>query len=337
MPNSIAVLILNYNGKVHLGVCLSSVLDQIEPNDEVYLVDNGSIDGSVQYVEEQYPEVKVIKFETNLGFALAYNKAVALVPQEIVLFLNNDVEVDRDWLAQLRMALQRSPGGIAICGSKILLYDNRHIVNHAGGVLTVIGGGIDLDFMKNDEETAREAQFAGCVSGASMIVSRQVFLALGGFDPDFFAYFEDVDLCWRAWLAGYMVQFIPSSRVYHKLSSTMGPHLTPERIFLGQKNRLQAMVKNLELWNALVGLFASGIYTTIRLTRLLCVGKHTAALAILRGDWWFLLHLRSIITKRAQIQQGRKISDDFLLERGLMVRLVHGVKEFARLNRLRGA
>src|SRR3972149_11533470 len=118
MPNSIAVLILNYNGKVHLGVCLSSVLDQIEPNDEVYLVDNGSIDGSVQYVEEQYPEVKVIKFETNLGFALEYNKAVALVPQEIVLFLNNDVEVDRDWLLLGGISFPTIPRGAAIFGGE---------------------------------------------------------------------------------------------------------------------------------------------------------------------------------------------------------------------------
>ena len=89
-------------------------------------------------------------------------------------------------------------------------------------MLASIGSGIDLDFMKPDNPDVCRKRFVGCVSGASMMMPRSVFLRLGGFDPDFFAYFEDVDLCWRAWLTGFRVMFRPTSRVYHKLSATMG-------------------------------------------------------------------------------------------------------------------
>ena len=327
---SIAILILNHDGKSHLDTCLSSVLEQVNENDHVYLVDNGSTDGSVGHVAKYYPRVRIIEFETNLGFALAYNRAVAVLSEEVILFLNNDVEVDRGWLGQLKVAVHGSPSR-AILGSKILLYNNRGVINHAGGSLTLIGGGIDLDFMNRERRRTEETRFVGCVSGASMMIPRRVFLDLGGFDSDFFAYFEDVDLCWRAWLAGYRVLFQPSSRVYHKLSSTMGPRLTPERVFLGEKNRLQTVLKNLELPNAVAGLFSLAVFNTIRLTHFLSSRKPKTALAILRGDWWVFAHLPTIISKRSHIQQRRKIGDRFLLKYGLMIGLADGVREFIRL------
>jgi GT2 family glycosyltransferase len=333
MGNSVAVLVLNCNGKKHLDACLSSVLDQIESNDHVYLIDNGSTDGSVDYVTKRYPQVSTIRFESNLGFALAYNRAVALVPEPIVLFLNNDVEVGEYWLASLKQGVEMS-NPMIVCGSKILLYINRNIINHAGGLLTITGSGIDLDFMTEDAWRTDKARYVGCVSGASMIVPRKLFLDLGGFDPDFFAYFEDVDFCWRVWLAGHRVLLVPDSEVYHKLSSTMGPHLTPERVFLGEKNRLQALLKNLDLRRTILGIFVSGGYTIARLMLLLFNQKPAAALAILRGDRWVLLHLPRIVRKRIQIQRTRRTSDAFLLKNGMMASLTGGMKEFSRLNRL---
>jgi GT2 family glycosyltransferase len=336
MRDSIAILILNYDGKAHLDVCLSSVLSQVGSKDHVYLVDNGSIDGSVDFVRERYPQVKLIKFETNLGFATAYNRAVALVPEGILLFLNNDVEVDKAWLAPFELALRNSEHA-SIYGSKILLYTDRSVINHAGGLLTITGAGIDLEFMKKEEPRSEKACFVGCVSGASMLVPRRLFLDLGGFDPDFFAYFEDVDFCWRAWLAGYKVMFLPSSRVYHKLSSTMGPRLTARRVFLGEKNRLQVMLKNLEFQNALVGLLTSSVYNIMRLAHLLWMGKPRAARAVLRGDLWALRNLSSIIVKRGLIQQKRKVSDQFLMRHGLMLGIIDGIREFKRLTKLLNA
>jgi hypothetical protein len=301
----------------------------------VYLVDNGSIDGSVQFVGRHYPTVKVIRFERNLGFAEGYNRAVASIEEEHVVFLNNDVEVEGSWLAELKLGLETSTDRLAACGSKILFYDNRSLVNHAGGMLAPIGSGIDLGFMMPDKPDGCRQRFVGCVSGASMIMPRLVFLRLGGFDADFFAYFEDVDLCWRAWLAGYRVAFRPSSRVYHKLSATMGPFQKPERLFFGERNRLLCMLKNLEMRNLIVAVFVSFFYTLYRILGFLRSSKPMAALAILRGNLWVLTHLPLIVTKRRQVQEGRQIPDAFLVAHRLMTPFMEGFREFARLAALR--
>jgi cellulose synthase/poly-beta-1,6-N-acetylglucosamine synthase-like glycosyltransferase len=164
---------------------------------------------------------------------------------------------------------------------------------------------------------------------------RSVFLELGGFDTDFFAYFEDVDLSWRAWLAGYRVVYRPSSRVYHKLSATMGPFLKPERIFLGERNRLQCMLKNLDVWNLIVAMLVACLYTLYRLFVFLRSRRPMVVLAILRGDWWVLAHLPRIVAKRRRIQQRRQVPDAFLVAHGLMLSFTEGLMEFSRLAPLR--
>jgi GT2 family glycosyltransferase len=334
-PQQVAILVLNHNGKVHLDRCLRSVLAQAEPNDHVYLVDNGSVDGSVDYVKRHYPAVKLIRFNRNLGFASAYNHAVASITEQLVVFLNNDVEVDESWLVELKSAAEKSPGDLAACGSKILFYDNRSVVNHAGGMLVPIGGGIDVGFMEIDKEQSGRQCSVGCVSGASMMAPRSVFMKLGGFDPDFFAYFEDVDYCWRAWLSGYRVIHVPTSRVYHKLSATMGPILKPERIFLGERNRLQSMLKNLNLGNVMVGLIASLFYDLARIVTFLESDRAHVVTAVLRANWWTVRHLSRIVVKRRDVQTRRRISDSFLVRHGLMVSFTDGIKEFQRLTALR--
>jgi GT2 family glycosyltransferase len=223
---------------------------------------------------------------------------------------------------------------VAVCGSKILFYHDRRLVNHAGGKLASIGGGIDRDFMKYDKHEEQEKQYVGCVSGASMIVPRSVFLSLGGFDPDFFAYFEDVDFCWRAWLVGLRVLYVPSSIMYHKFSATMGPLLTPERVFLGEKNRLQTMIENLELRGLVPAALVSSAYLLSRIVGFLAQRRLTVVLAILRGNWWVLSHLPRIVTKRRRVQKSRQLRDSYFVTHDLMTSFLEGFREFARLRRL---
>ena len=301
------------------------------------MVDNGSTDGSCEYVRERYSTVKVLPLGRNLGFAEAYNRAVATINEDAVVFLNNDVEVDSGWLAELKSGLQRlqHAGRVGACGSKILFYHDRGLINHAGGKFLPIGGGMDLEFMRRDDPRKPAWLFAGCVSGASMIMPRLLFLKLGGFDPDFFAYFEDVDLCWRAWLSGCYVLLTASSRVYHKLGATTGAFLKPERLYLDERNRLQSMLKNLQRRNLIVGLLVSALYNLTRFMGFLRSRKPEAVVAILSGDMWVLAHLPRVIAKRSRVQQARQVSDGFLIRHGLMASLTEGVREFGRLAILR--
>jgi len=334
-PPTIAILVLNYNGKSLLDSCLGSVLAQTGPEERVYLVDNGSTDGSCEYVAEHYGAVGIIRFDRNLGFAEAYNRAVTSIDEDVVVFLNNDVQVQSNWLSQLKSTLKRYTHSVAAYGSKILLYDNPRLVNHAGGRMTPIGGGIDVDFMKPDVGAADEPQFAGCVSGASMTVPRSLFLRLGGFDADFFAYFEDADYCWRAWLGGYQVLYVPSSRVHHKLSATMGHYLKPQRLFFGERNRVQTVLKNLEFKNAIAGYLVSCLYDLRRVMEFPRPREPACALAIIRANLWVLTHLPTIILKRRQIQRSRRVTDAFLVKHRLMTSLTEGLREFYRLSVLR--
>jgi len=333
-PRAVAILVLNYNGKIHLDDCFRSVLAQVGPRDQAYLVDNGSADGSIEYVKEHYPAVKLICFERNLGFAEAYNRAVTSIGEELVVFLNNDVQVEKGWLMELKSVFEKSNDRVAACGSKILFYNSRGLVNHAGGKLTRIGGGIDLGFMTRSIQEEYHERCVGCVSGASMIVPRSVFLSLGGFDPDFFAYFEDVDYCWRAWLFGFRVLYVPPSIMYHKFSATMGPLLKPERVFLGEKNRLQTMLENLELRNLVAAVVVSSAYLVSRVVFFLAQRRLAVALAILRGNWWVLRHFPRIVVKRRRVQRSRRIRDNFFVPHRLMALFLEGFREFARLRRL---
>jgi GT2 family glycosyltransferase len=185
---------------------------------------------------------------------------------------------------------------------------------------------------KKREEHSKE--YVGCVSGASMIVPRIVFLSLGGFDPDFFAYFEDVDFCWRAWLVGLRVLYAPSSIMYHKFSATMGPLLRPERVFLGEKNRLQTMIENLEFRTLVAGALVSSAYLLSRVVVFLAQRRLTVALALIRGNWWVLRHLPRIVWKRRRVQRSRRLRDSFFVNHGLMASFLEGFEEFARLRRL---
>ncbi len=335
MPTSAAILVLNFNGKSHLKSCFESILRETRPQDSVYLVDNGSSDGSAEYVRENFPRVRLIRFDRNLGFAEAYNRASTLVNDDLLVFVNNDVEVGKNWLGALLQPFSDESKAPAVTGSKILFYHDRGLVNHGGGRLVPVGGGIDVDFLERDKGRPSKPQFAGRVSGASMSVRSSVFRELGGFDSDFFAYFEDVDFCWRAWLSGYQVIVTPESRLFHKFSATMGPLLNSKRVFLGERNRIQCMLKNLESRNIVLGLFTSFAYTFLRIFDFLRSHRYRPLLAALSGNWWNLTNLRRTIAKRRLVQRHRKIPDRFLFEHGLMISYIDGLVEFIRLASLR--
>ena len=326
----VAVLVLNFNGKRYLENCFSSLRSQSYPRYDVYLVDNASSDDSIEYVRRNFPFVKVIALDKNYGFAEAYNKAIQAVDYRYIALLNNDTRVDFDWLRELVKAILIDDGIVA-CGSKILLERDTKRLNHAGGKLTPLGGGFDIGLLEEDSDLYSRMRYVGCVCGASMLIKRDAFSMIGGFDPDFFAYFEDVDFCWRAWLYGLKILYVPSSVVYHRFGGTWDSKISPKRMFLGERNRLLTAFKNLNRSNLVKALAISIFFNAARIISLLRAGRYESAVSILLGDRWVVKNLRAVLCKRGTVQSRRVLSDEFLVERDLIASLWGGFSEFQRL------
>ncbi len=315
---NVAVLVINYNGKKYLDSCLKSLQSQTYKDFEVYLIDNGSSDGSVEYVRRNFPEVKIIKFDTNLGFAKAYNIAVNMVETKYVVFLNNDTIVDKEWLKNLYDEIVKDENIFAV-GSKILLMDDKNRLHNAGSKIAPWGGGYDIGFLDYDRKCYNVKREVGAVCGASMIVRRDLFQKIGGFDDSFFAYFEDVDLCWRAWIYGYKVIYNPKSIVYHKLGGTWGRFENPRKIYFSTRNRLFTLIKNFKsLSDILKGILLSLPLDFLRVMFSLRNGNGHISYAILKAYYNVISHLRDLFKKRREIQHNRVISDDYLKKKGLI-------------------
>jgi hypothetical protein len=330
----VAVLVINYNGKHFLKACLESLEKQTYKNYQVYIVDNASADGSIEYVKQHFPWVKTIVFSENLGFAKAYNEATRMINADYAVFLNNDTKVDSDWLSELVKSALDDESVVAV-GSKILFYARPDILQHAGAKITPTGGGMDIGQCESDDEKYNKRGFVGAVCGAAMLVRKDEFLRLGGFDDDFFAYFEDTDFCWRAWLHGYKVIYVPTSVVYHKFGGSWGPLESPRRIFLAQKNQAMSMIKNFELKNLVQGLILLLAYSGVKALVFLRHKSYRSVFAMISASHWVLQNLRKVVYKRFVVQNSRILSDKSLKDKGLITGLKESILEFLRLQRLR--
>ncbi len=241
---SVTVIVLNYNGLEHLGPCFRSLTDLDYPAEqlELMLVDNGSTDGSVDWMRAHFPTVQVVETGRNLGFAGGNNAGVRAAHGEFVTLLNNDMRVAPDWLSEILRPFGRD-SDIAAVAAKVLSWDGKRIdFAHAAmnfyGYSYQVGHG-DPDDGQYDQE--RALLFA---NGASVAFRREVFLSVGGFDADYFAYYEDVDLGWRLWLLGYKVWFAPRAVCYHRHHGT-SRRLADEKIrLLYERNALYTLIKN---------------------------------------------------------------------------------------------
>lgn len=224
--------------------CLDSLRDIDFPRDqfEVIVVDNGSIDGSRELLRDRYPSVRVIENDENLGYARANNQAAAASLAKYMAFLNNDTRVDRRWLTELVAALD-SRSSVAAVGSLILNWRGRKI-DFATSAMSPFGEGFQVGFRRPVREAPRDPQERLFVNGAGMLVRRELFIDVGGFDERYFAYYEDVDLGWRLWVLGWEVMLIPSSRVYHRHNASQRSLDRGKLEVLFARNALMSVVKN---------------------------------------------------------------------------------------------
>jgi GT2 family glycosyltransferase len=246
-----AIVILNWNGISFLKMFLGNVASKsVSENTEIYVADNGSTDGSCEWIEENYKEVKVIRFDKNHGFAGGYNLALELIDAEYFVLINSDVEVTDGWLLPMISYMDNHPD-VASCQPKILSYNNRDFFEYAGAA----GGFIDkfgypfcrgriLNCIEKDEGQYDSPADIFWSTGACMAVRSKAWEKCNGFDSDFFAHMEEIDLCWRFHRAGYRVSFIPQSKVFHFGGGAL-PYNSPYKTYLNFRNSLYLIYKNL--------------------------------------------------------------------------------------------
>lgn len=332
----VSVIIVNYNGKEYLETCLRSLQSLDYPSDklEIIVVDNSSSDGSVKYIRETFPEVVLLLLDNNYGFCAPCNDGALLATGEYLIFLNNDTEVTAGWLkALLQPALEDSE--VVSCASKMLYYDRRDMVNTAGGKLTIIGGGFYRGYGDRDGPLYNQPGYTGFGCAAGVLVRKDFFLSIGGFDEDHFAACEEHDLGWKAWLYGYKVAYAPGAVMYHRESATFGTrsNAAVRKVFLNTRNRLFNIIKNLDTGNMLRGLLVSACFNFYRSCSYLFGGRFAAVWAIICGQFSFLTYLDRMLKKRKIVQTRRKRSDAELYHLGVVATLRESLAEekFLRL------
>ncbi|MFN0206122.1 MAG: glycosyltransferase family 2 protein [Planctomycetota bacterium] len=249
--STVSIVLPNFNGKQHLDACLRSLADLDYPKDKIriIIVDNGSVDGSVAYLRSAHRNVEVLENGENLGFSAACNLGARLGRNsDIVVFLNNDMRVEKTFLSELvRPIIEKRADCTA---AKILSWDGRTI-DYAGGGMTFHGIGFQAGhgLLATDRAFQKESETLFACGGA-MAVSSDVFDKSGGFDEDYFAYYEDADLGWRLWILGYKILFIPASVCYHHHSATSKTFPQEQIRLLQVRNPLLTIIKNYGEQNA---------------------------------------------------------------------------------------
>lgn len=241
---AVSIVILNYNSQAHLADNLASLFALTYPPEqiEILLVDNASHDNSVAWVADHYPTVRHVANGANLGFAAGNNAGVMAASHNWVVILNPDIRVTPDWLTELIRPTQES-AEIVCVASQMLSWDGQQI-DFADAAINFMGWGCQPNYGHRRPgwfNTNKPLLFA---SGGAMLVRRDIFLAAGGFDPDFFAYFEDVDLGWRLWLLGQRVHLAARAVVYHRHHGSWGDVPNPRRWLLSERNTLLTVLKN---------------------------------------------------------------------------------------------
>ena len=257
----IAIVILNWNGKKHLEKFLPSVIKHSKSDQiKLYVADNGSSDDSVHFIQNSFPEIELVLLDKNYGFAGGYNKALAKIQAEYYVILNSDVEVTENWVFPIIDKMDADQL-VAAAMPKIKSYHNKEYFEYAGAA----GGFIDkfgypfcrgriLDTIEKDEGQYNQELEIFWASGACMFIRSKVYHQQKGFDDDFFAHMEEIDLCWRIKNTGLKIMYYSDSEVFH-LGGGALPNNSPQKLYLNFRNNLFLLYKNLPSNNRFVIVF----------------------------------------------------------------------------------
>jgi len=300
--SKIAIVILNWNGEKLLEQFLPSV-HEYSKNADIYVADNASTDKSISFIKQQYPDIKIIQNATNGGFAKGYNDALKLVDAPVYCLLNSDVEVTENWLAPIINTFKSNPE-VAIIQPKILDYKKRDFFEYAGAA----GGFIDqlgypfcrgriFQALEKDKGQYNDIREIFWATGACLFIKSAVFKELNGFDEDYFAHQEEVDLCWRAHNHGYKILYVGTSKVFHLGGSTLS-NMNPKKTYLNFRNSLYSITKNLPRKKAFVIICIRLLLDGVAGLRFIFQGKFSHCFAILRAHLSFYKNFIKIYKKR---------------------------------------
>mgnify|MGYP003575052725 CR=1 FL=1 len=303
---NIAVVILNWNGKKLLEEFLPYVL-QYSEDAAIYVADNASTDDSVEFIRAAYPQVKIIQNEGNYGYAKGYNEALKHVEEDIYALVNSDVEVTPNWLQPISELFEQD-NETAIIQPKILDYYKRNHFEYAGAA----GGFIDrygfpycrgriFETIEPDNGQYDDNPEIFWASGACFFIRKEVFNELGGFDEDFFAHQEEIDLCWRAYNKNYKAKSCGSSHIYHVGGATL-QNTNPKKTFLNFRNSLWMMVKNVPSSMLFTVLFTRLFLDGLAGVKFLTEGKFAHIWAIFKSHYYFYVNLPKFLNKRESKQ-----------------------------------
>ena len=303
---SVAIVILNWNGKKFLQQFLPSVLASTYENKRVIVADNASTDDSIAFVQQHFKTVEVLTSKENNGFAKGYNYFLRQVEADYYILLNNDVEVEPAWIEPV-IALLQANKMIAACQPKILSYHNKHLFEYAGAA----GGWIDtlgypfsrgrvFDVLEEDEGQYNDTAPVFWASGAAMFINATLFHEQDGFDEFFFAHQEEIDLCWRLQRNGYLIYTCPQSIVYHVGGGTL-PTGSSTKVYLNFRNNLIMICRNMPISQLIWKLPLRIVLDAVSAWKELFSGKPGYWKAVLKAHIAFT---RWLFTKKKTVKAG---------------------------------
>lgn len=302
---SIAIVILNWNGKALLEQFLPSIIKHSEGKATIYVADNASTDNSIDYIKAHFPNVKIIINKTNGGYAKGYNDALKDLTEDIFCLLNNDIEVSPNWLSPILESFNDK--NTAIVQPKILDHKNKthfEYAGAAGGFLDKYGypfcRGRIFDTIEKDTNQYEDADIFWA-SGACLFIRNHVFKALDGFDESFFAHMEEIDLCWRAKNLGYNIKYNSQSKVYHVGGATLS-NTNPRKTYLNFRNNLSMLVKN-ATGNVFFTIFTRLVLDGIAGAKYFLSLKPLHTIAIIKAHFAFYARLPKTLKQRKALVQ----------------------------------
>lgn len=326
----VSIILSNYNGLVHLKECFDSLSNINYKNVEIIFIDNNSKDRSVEFIRNNYKNVIIIQNKKDYGFSGANNIAASHAKGKHLVLLNIDTIVGKNWLTELVKVAEASDE-VGIVVSKQYYYHDRTKINFAGFSSDKYLKHNRIGYNERDHKLYNIQMETFFAAGASVLIKREVYEKIGLFEGIYYAFYEDLDLSWRAWISGYKVIYAPKSFIYHKAGFILGKK-NPKKAYLIERNKLRTLLKNYEfksIQRILPIYFVKRFLLLFRYFSQFSEDFFIKFQAYIKAIMWNLFHVRSLIQNRKFVNSIRIRNDDFIFK------LNNKIEHFVKKNKLK--